>query len=316
MKIYMDALNYASVFFPYKISSLKELALGFKRIQEFSKRAKDSGLEITVFIDAGQVSQETQRKWEARKVLEIKGKRRLPYGIDLLLSNGFQGCGIPVMYSLEVDNDDLLASMAERDGAGILSRDLDFGKYRNSSFKVYSGFTWNLKDKTGLYLKERKFRNNSFERELLGTNIHVVKDYQSMTLANIIHKKLFKKGGGTLIFKELCTNPQLELRPLRQALYDRLGVVRVTEILPRWVQSSVEWVKEEVECDKTYSCLLHNPLEAFEEFNKGVKPRHVNQEDWEIHRFSVFSMTMEICSLAKDGGKSFYAHFCKYYKIL
>ena len=60
-------------------------------------------------------------------------------GIQIILGQMYKDLGVRVHYS-EIDNDDTLAAYASVHGASVLSRDKDFFRYRNATYKVYSNF--------------------------------------------------------------------------------------------------------------------------------------------------------------------------------
>jgi len=75
----------------------------------------------------------------------------------------FQEVGIRVHYS-QIDNDDTLASYAQKHGASVMSGDKDFFRYREISYTVYSGF----EVKGGkLFLKKRSFLVHAEPRSLI-----------------------------------------------------------------------------------------------------------------------------------------------------
>jgi predicted nuclease of predicted toxin-antitoxin system len=51
----------------------------------------------------------------------------------------FKACDIKVHYS-EVDNDDTIASYAQKNGACVISGDKDYYRYLGGTFKIYSDY--------------------------------------------------------------------------------------------------------------------------------------------------------------------------------
>ena len=322
MNLYVDGLNYASVFFSSKNTTGVKLTYGFQKVKNFCQGMKNSGYKLKVFIDGTQKTLEAQKKWTQRREKVIqKGPQIFPHAVDLLLSNSFQKCGVPVVYSLDEDNDDVLAALAQRDGASILSRDKDFFRYNDSTFSVYDHFEVqriNGQLKCEISSKQGNKGNTSSKRNLLAHPLTVYDDYKSVHFTNIVQKHIYKRGDGTPLVKRI-ENPHLVLRPLRQALYSRLGISSVIEILPIWKDSKVSWVRVEVEKDSRFDTLLDKPYEAYTVFfpKRPRKPGYASDRDWSKHLFSSFSMTMEICCFAKDGGQSFFESiFSTYNKVI
>jgi len=84
-------------------------------------------------------------------------------GVQYILGTMFQEVGVRVHYS-QIDNDDTLASYAQKHGASILSGDRDFFRYREMSYTVYSGFE--VKGEK-LCLKKRGFVLHKDPRSLI-----------------------------------------------------------------------------------------------------------------------------------------------------
>ena len=125
-RLYVDALNYAGYFFPISKSWCMKKA--FHRVKSFVVAAKNSGWQISVFIDNTAVSEEAQEKWKDRREADILNQRKnMPQGCSQLLGDMFRKCGVKVYYSDEADNDDTLAYFAYHNSADILSNDKDFG---------------------------------------------------------------------------------------------------------------------------------------------------------------------------------------------
>ena len=94
------------------------------------------------------------------------------------------------------------------------------------------------------------------------------------------------------------------MRPLRQAVYSRLGSGSVLEILPHWDPLAPEerratLLKDLVEPDGKLVELLDSPEEAFQHFfGETEKPGNLSPLEWRNHVFSQKSVIAELCAWA------------------
>jgi hypothetical protein len=79
----------------------------------------------------------------------------------------------------------------------------------------------------------------------------------------MLQKSKFVRGNADS-FTKRAGNLHMIARPLRQAVYSRLGHTSVHEFLPTWdaVSCSVAWIDESVEADKALDALLDDPSRA------------------------------------------------------
>lgn len=88
----------------------------------------------------------------------------MPQGMNILFGDLFRKNGVEVCYSMEADNDDTIASHAQKDNAYILSQDGDFLRYNDYKYIIYSNFKLNYKSKKLILIK----RSNMFcKRDIL-----------------------------------------------------------------------------------------------------------------------------------------------------
>ena len=110
-------------------------------------------------------------------------------------------------------------------------------------------------------------------------------------------------------------NLHAKARPLRQALYARMLINKVTEVYPEWDWESkqVMWVKIEVFPDKNLDCLLGSPSDAIKKlFPEVLKPpesqllQNISPQDWANHVFAAYSIVIEICVASGDYKRSLF----------
>lgn len=104
-------------------------------------------------------------------------------------------------------------------------------------------------------------------RELRAVSIS---DLKAWVVKNVNVNKLLTLQKGSFVrgnadsFTKRAGNLHMIARPLRQAVYSRLGHTFVHEFVPVWdaVGCSVVWVDEFVEADKALDALLDDPTKA------------------------------------------------------
>ena len=125
--IYLDTKNFLGSFWRWKEGQQKpwvQLTKMVERVQEFCQAATESGFTLVGVADADTQSSEADNKWRKRREKElIKEERRFPVGIDVLVSEVFRECGVPVLRPLRADADDVLAALATSTSGSVLSSD-------------------------------------------------------------------------------------------------------------------------------------------------------------------------------------------------
>ena len=104
---------------------------------------------------------------------------------------------------------------------------------------------------------------------------------------------LFARGYGSNLTQE--TNPYLQARPLRQALYSRLNLGPVLERLTHWdPNTGFTTLEEVVQPDNTLKHLLNSPKTAFKEiFGASKRKVEYSEEEWRTHVLSQKSVVAE-----------------------
>ncbi|CAE7381953.1 unnamed protein product [Symbiodinium sp. CCMP2592] len=296
--LYVDGLNISRYFFPQK--DLWDLTRAFRKVEKFVAAAKVAGFEVSVFLDASIQSDECMRKWFKRREDEVKKMNRgVPQGIQTIVGDMFSELGIKVYFSLETDLDDALAAFAEADGAAILSGDSDFFRYEGATYQVYEGFEivrscLELIPADGTGARARKLA-------IIPKPQMVEK---TPSFIDVQRTGIYTRGACSPLVR-LVGNPHAWLRPLRQALYARMGLRGpVREVFPSWDASArkVVWSDDEVFPDRAMDQFLEDPTRALQ----SLVPDLVDQvpevdtvQRWR-HIFGVHAVVHELCCAAND----------------
>jgi len=309
--LYLDLLNYGDDFIACT-NIAWNIHQSLKLVQRFVTAAERSDIKIKAFIDDTFHSNEALKKWRSRREKEITTEnRRIPHGFATLLGDMFRKCGVEVVYSDGVDNDDTLASHAQTDGADIMSRDKDMFRYRASTFTVHKNYEFR-EGKLILTDSAHSSSNGSnpyasSPRELLRV-APPTKQHTSHILEN-----LYRRGVSTSLMKALCISPHRTITTLRRAALLATGIVGpYTEEWPEWdrVAQRVVWhVEREIvlptsskEEGELMLQLLGDPDRAmthfFPEEAADRKPSRVSSKCWGRHTFCMRSLVYELCSIA------------------
>lgn len=88
--LYVDALNYADNFFLVQPSHW-EVAVARSEVQRFVAGARNSGFELTAYIDAAMPTEEAMSKWRSRREAEVQqGSRKVPVKMGTMLEEMFR----------------------------------------------------------------------------------------------------------------------------------------------------------------------------------------------------------------------------------
>ena len=295
-RIFMDGLNFSARFLPSKGRSfaLKNFT---SRVQTAVSAFRNSGYELVVFIDANRISREANHKYCSRHEQNIRsGKMNfIPFG-ELMLGGLFEKFGVPVLYSFDHDNDDTLAVYAQHFNALVLSGDQDFFRYQGSSFRICKDFTIKS-NKITLIDSSLNPKKCIKARDLLPELPKVI--FHNPCISSL-EAGMFRKGIVTPLIKEIG-NPVIGAKPLRAAMYARLGYKKIKEVLPFWNGTDVEWTNDDVYGDPAFDYYLTHPIEARDSFLSQYlkRPEGIEDKLWEKHVFGVNGTVAEICCVFK-----------------
>jgi hypothetical protein len=284
-KLYVDALNVSGQLgFTKKAWSI---TVPQREVERFVKACRDSGWEPTVFIDAGIESNEALEKWKTRRVQEVKDAvRDVPHAMSSLMGDIFRQNGVTVHYSpWNVDNDDCLAFFAQRDGAAILSNDLDFARYKGKTYEQFGSFNVH---EGRLFLNPKKIdeRRLPTPRDFLTAEPKMVQDYPGFVYLKENGK--YVRGSPSFATK-FYGNFHGHVKPLRYLLYTLMKLDTVEELWPEFGDNSespeVVWAKNTfVSGEKT---MEYCPIEEYYRktrdtiFNPVLAiPNFTNDEKW------------------------------------
>lgn len=323
IKLYVDTLNYCQDFF--KISSTnsvdweQDLKLAKKKVLKFISAARKSNIYLEGFIDKSMSTQETVNKWKKRRERElVTGKCIKIANISILVGELFKQGGVRVHYST-IDNDDTIAAFAHHYVGDVLSRDTDFFRYRSNSsetpFKIY--FSYHITRDGYLHLNPhhgpgRRGRDTS-PRQIIFPLPQTKENTQffftpmpcEIEQNPQVYKSMpamLKRGNITCLLQEF-PNPHLTARPLRQALYCRIGQESVRECICTWNMDKKEgeWLEENVVADDTLDHLLDDHNGAVENlFGHEKRPSHCTNVAWNNHLFAQKTVVAEISAWATE----------------
>lgn len=288
--LYLDAANYTSKFFMFH--DRWNLTIAEKAVKKFCDTSKRSGFTIVAFIDQAAMTEEAQQKWRRRREREVRrGERSVPQGALRLVGDMLAKHGVEVRYSLEADCDDTIAFHAQVDGAGILSQDKDFLRYKNATYALYKDYEINKRGR--LKLIEQDGTRKSSWRDLGPPP----ETSHCDPFRDCIKDGTYLRGSPSPLVR--LGSLHILVRQLRAALYCQLGVGSVHEEFPIRSGKNCVWDKQEVHSDDACAELLLSPVDAVKFFQQ-ARPESVSDEDWIKHQFALRSIVAELCCTA-DG---------------
>jgi len=320
--LYIDVLNFGNFFFD-QASYNWSLNPPKQKIKAFCKALKKQGITAKLFIDESIESDEAINKWKTRREKEIiQGKKGVPQGMSTFIGDIFRKHGIPVLYSLEADNDDTLAAYAQVDGADVLSGDGDFYRYKDRKYRIFSDFDRIKFESTGKLefientdARVERIMNDKKDimRDLIIPLPKCVDEKLTIPFVPILKQiKMFRRGVPSPLVKELGFNPHMKIKPLRKAIYNHIfkdeKEVTIIEEIPYWSNENnkVEWSNDQItlynedddEYIKMMELLKQKPEKAMEyffpeEFN-GVCSKPIKAKSWRKHCFACKSIICEL----------------------
>ncbi|GAQ78499.1 hypothetical protein KFL_000140180 [Klebsormidium nitens] len=309
--IVMDALNWLDKFwnlFSARRDPWRELGAMEERVMSFAKAARASGLALVAVIDAATKTAEAQAKWRLRRNKEIRQEdKHMVLGIDGFFSDVLETAGIRVIRPLDADADDVIAALAAAGAPGscVLSKDSDFFRYIP---RVRVCNNWGIvHGKLRLAFAAPGSTSRAHTREI------------DFTLAKWAGQSVGDGGcklNPSLRGGEICRGTSSSsdkrmgnlhgiTRPLRAAVYARLGERSAVEKWPEWDETSgiVLWQERELEADASLDGLLDDPgkVVAWIEEQDGS---FVGERWRKVERaFNRCAIAAELCSAASRGSK-------------
>lgn len=285
-KLYVDGLNFSEKLgFVKKVWYIPTMEAGVKR---FVEACRNAGWEPTIFIDAGIESGEALEKWKSRREKEVsEAVKDVPHGTNSLMGDIFRQNKVTVHYSpWNADNDDCLAYFAQRDGASILSNDIDLARYVGKTYEQYGSFEYGLaipkeelnsfKGREVILLKSKKIDERRLPppRELLKEEPKMLEKHPGF----VSIKETGEVVRGSPCFStKFYGNLHGHVRKTRYLFYHQMGFEYVKEIWPEFKGGKIKWTekkwkrgKESTEtnsfppCEASYEILLSSIKERKE----------------------------------------------------
>ena len=225
------------------------------KVKKFVDVAETTGFDVVVVVDGMAKSGEAITKWRRKREKEIQWERRnMPLGMDMLLTDAFEACGVKVLRPYNEDADDVLAALAASNGGIVLSQDSDFYRYI-PAIEVSPGFEFAL----GRLVLENSSctRPRSSCRSIdLSLASKAVADAWPQVCTN---ESQTLRGASSSSDKK-CGSLHRLSRPLLAAVLHVTGVPCIRQELPEWsvAQNSVVWSTTEIFADDTHVELLHD----------------------------------------------------------
>lgn len=271
----VDVLNFLIYFVPVKDKRfenasawtlLREMKL---RVAKFMNACSHARITPHFVIDCGFASAECGTKWRKRREREIKEQyKAMPYYIDTALGAAFRAHGGDVIQAPNLDADDVVIATALHYGGGVLSQDRDMLRYTDvnwDSTRLYESFRLNRHGRLELHPRS-DMRNTARQRQARAIRLELEhwKMPQMKMVSAVISNGVLLRGNSDS-FTQSMGNVHMLARPLRQALYARLGVVSVREEIPYWdaEQNRVVWSADDVAPDAALDALLDDPPAAY-----------------------------------------------------
>lgn len=317
--LYVDALNFMGKF--QMTRPQFNIHRSIRSVKAFVDSARNSGWSVHIFIDANIQTDEARNKWKKRREAEVRsGKRRVPQGCQTLLADMFKRCNVPVYFSEEMDNDDTLAFHAEADNATVLSGDHDFFRYTGSTFELYRDF-----EVRPPYLSLLPFSANHRTIPLKMMRPLMPPPRTASTGSQFTRSLTHYVRGSPSPLTRILGNVHIIVRPLRQALYARLGIeTPVIEEFPIWDPSTkqVVWVSDLVmpvsanEDPISHTMLMKHPSLAIahlfpEVVVKKTQNRYTTKDDDAVEDTPIFVTPSNTTTKIRVSVNDWYRHvFC------
>jgi len=306
-EIYLDGFNFIEKFFTLEkksdtLANFWDLQEPFLKIKQLVSALRNSNYLLKVFIKGDNVSKDEKDKSKRRREQELRFEQTsTPPNIPILLWSFFMELNVPVFFTYQESFDDTIVSYAQQSKAIILTSNQKLFKYKNREFRIFEKYKISQNGSIS-FVPLRNMKNWQKEKPILPAPAKVLtKDLLSYLWP--MKKELIM--GCPTPFVRRFGNPYLTLRPLRQAVYVRLGIKKMIEVIPFWDKQngSVEWDKTLVKPDAKLDNLLDNPLEAVEamfEVSKLKKPEDCPINMWKNYLYCLHVLVFEICCIGKD----------------
>jgi len=230
------------------------------RIAHFTAALETDGIEAIFVFDNGQATPESNSKWLRRRRREVEsGTRNMPVNAEVLMMAMLEEAGFPVLFPPGIDGDDAVALLALKFDGFVLSRDQDMMRYGLPPGRVLQDFRIRQSNKlefhARLNLPDRSPRDPTTIAGLSGDPLSDWRPTSSLLQCSL--SGIVRRGNADANTRTLGNLYDIA-RPLRAALYARLGVTTVTELLPAWRSGAFTLESSVVDADPLLDHLLDN----------------------------------------------------------
>jgi len=260
----VDGLNWLSRFVPcddrqYQGAKPSVLfAEAHARVAKFARVLKRAGITALFVFDNGQTTEEANEKWLERRKREVEtGVRNMPANAEGLLKALFEEHGFTILFPSGIDGDDAVARLAIKMDCHVLSRDKDMMRYGLPRGRVLSDFAIQA-DSIKFRVRDDRPRVAGRDVSQIPCDIQDWKPKGSTLKINALEGKL--RRGNADGHTRTLGNLNATVRPLRAALYARLGIASVEEHLPAWKNGAFAMDVTVVHPDPAHDSLLDDPL--------------------------------------------------------
>jgi len=314
----VDILNYSKDFLNLK--DHWDLEFATKNVKKFVDSCRENGFYIEIFIDARMKTDEALKTWRDRRENEVLNEpSKVPANLSKIIGELFFEKGVKIHYSLEEDNDDTIATYAYLKDGYILSGDKDFLCY-DQKFKLYKSFYY---DNGKLYFINQdnySWKIGKIFRKVLNSIPKTSTNWVEYTLG--LNKDNYLRGCPTALIK-FFDSPHNIVKELRLALFNYLKLTNIVfEEYPSYRgENKVIWNKNKVNpstYNKDYISLLEDPAKPLDFYKNyfvndlSMSKNNLEKITWGNHLFSLFSIILELCSVASKDKYSLVALLRKF----
>ena len=272
-RLVVDVLNYLWFFVPItRDGSADPWALFCemrRRVKSFHAACLSLRLAPFYVLDCGSASSEAGAKWRMRRAQEVEDEyKAMPYAVDTALAAALREHTKDVIQAPNCDADDVIMALAAHFGGDVLSADRDMLRYTDVDWtltKLYTKFR--MQKRCAMALSPSNYVASAASPRLARTLVLQLDEWRMPQMKRI--SQMITAGrllrGNTDSFTKAMGNLNIVTRPLRQALYARIGLDAVQEDIPVWNAELqvVSWNNDLVPADATLDALLCDPEKAF-----------------------------------------------------
>ena len=247
--VVVDALNYLSTFMPANDSAFAQatpwdlIEETKRRVHSFLAGCKMSCVVPHFVIDCGFQSDEAMHTWMGRREKEVvESRRAMPYGADTILASCLLQEGADVIRPVDLDGDDVVVKWAVSMHCDVMSEDTDMLRYPDlPQSKIMVGFAFHPDGRVHLvprrHFQIARDKQGLPPRMLDGVPLNIALWRAEASKIHLVHDQagnpIYRRGNTDSFTKSLGNLHHIG-RPLRAALYAKVGIAKVDEMYPMW----------------------------------------------------------------------------------